>query len=214
MEEVLLFGIYRVLLENDSHLNWKSPDEWMAFIPRNKRRQRRCSCSCVADEGTVSRITSATKFFRYLLPLDIFHVLHLAAVSHLTTAKCLDLYLPLNQSQNSLTLLQRGCLLGWRECCPCQSGTWSDHRMNANSAGRQGLVSPGWCPGGPGSPGTARWRGTGAASSSQGPCNPPGHLQKGKEEFRAMECHGLQGAKNVFQCTQQRNVHRVRHVSL
>lgn len=153
----------------------------------------------IADEGTVRRITSATKFFGYLLPLDSFHVLHLAAIPHLTTAKCLNLYLPLNQSQNSLTLLQRGCLLGWRGCCPCQSGTWSDRRTNANSAGRQGLVSPGWCPGGPGSPGTARWRGTAAASSSLGPCNPPGHLQKGKEGLRAMNgVSWTSGCKELF----------------
>ena len=133
-----------------------------------------------------SRITSATKFFRYLLPIDNFRVLHLAAVPRLKMAKWLTLYLLLNQNKISLTLLQKDCLLGWRECCPCRSGTWSDRRTNASSAGRWGLASPGWYPGGPGIPGTAHWRGTVAASSSPGPCNPPGHLQKGEGDFRAM----------------------------
>lgn len=140
----------------------------------------------IADEETVSRTTSATECFRYLLSLANFRVLHLAGILCSKMAKWLTLYLLLNQNQNSLTLLQKDFLLGWCECCPCQSGTWSDRRTNASSAGRWGLASPGWYPGGPGSPGTEHWRGTAAASSSLGPCNPPGHLQKGKEDFRAM----------------------------
>lgn len=175
------------------------------WTPWNKRRQERRNSPCALGERHLALLagrtlpmrrksvksSSATKFFRHPLPLDSFHVLHLAAVAHLPTAKWLTLYLLVNQNQNSLTLLQRGCLPGWRECCPCQSGTWSYRRRNAGSAGRRGLVSPGWYPGGPGSPGTARWRGTVAASSSLGPCNPPGHLRKGKEDFRAMVTRGV-----------------------
>lgn len=95
------------------------------------------------------------------------------------------LTLLLKKNENSLTLLRRDCLLGWCECCLCQSGTWSDRRTNASSAGRWVLVSPGWYLRGPGSPGTVHWHDIVAASSSLGPCNPPGHLQKDKEDFRA-----------------------------
>lgn len=49
---------------------------------------REASCLTVwqdiADEEAVSRITSVTKFFSYLLTLDSFHVLHLAAIPCLT----------------------------------------------------------------------------------------------------------------------------------
>lgn len=52
----------------------------------------------ITDEETVSKITSATKFFRYLLLLDNFRVLHLAAIPCLKMAKRLTLYLLLNQN--------------------------------------------------------------------------------------------------------------------
>lgn len=127
----------------------------------------------------------------------------------------------LNQLQNSLTRLQKDCPLGWHECCPCQSGTWFDHRRNASSAGRWGLVSPGWYPGGPGSPGTVHLCGTVAASSSLGPCSPPGHLQKGKEHFRAMETWStadcrVQELSNAYSWDADFHLHKAwrRHIQL
>ena len=93
-------------------LKWEKAGKMQ--LPVGAGREASCltGWQAVADEETVNRITSDTKLFRYLLPLESFHVLHLAAIPHFTMAKRLMLYLLLNENQNSLTLLQRDCLLG------------------------------------------------------------------------------------------------------
>lgn len=66
----------------------------------------------IVGEETVSRTTSATKFFRYLLHLNNLQYFVSCCPPRLKMAKWLILYHLLNQPQNSLTRLQKDCPLG------------------------------------------------------------------------------------------------------
>lgn len=169
-------------------------NRWLSLLDKREGKKDATACLCwersffvLLAGRTLQMRRQAAELHQPHNSSDICFLQTVTEFKHLAAIPCIKmLYLLLNWTPNSLTLLQTDSLLGWCECCLCQPGTWSDHRMNASSAERWALVSLGWYPEGPGSPGRVHWHGTVAAGSSLGPCNPPGHLQKGKEDFRAM----------------------------
>lgn len=77
------------------------------------------------------------------------------------------------------TCYWRGCLQEWCGCCPCPPRAWCDHRRTSLQASLSGLAE--WCPRGPGTPDRAGCSDRLTAGSSQGPGNPPGHLEGQKQ---------------------------------
>lgn len=80
-----------------------------------------------------------------------------------------------------LTFHQRGWHRGWHGCCPCPPGSALARRTSVVCSEWRTAVSPGWCPGGPGSPRTGRWCDRLPADSSLDPCSPRGHLTRSKK---------------------------------
>lgn len=80
-----------------------------------------------------------------------------------------------------LTFRQTGWHRGWRACFPCPPRSEPCRRTSAGCSAWRTSVSPGWCPGGPGSPHTGRWCDRSPVDSSLDPCSPPGHLTRLKE---------------------------------
>lgn len=86
-----------------------------------------------------------------------------------------------NVSPRRLTFHQRGWHRGWHGCCPCPPGSALARRTSVVCFEWRTAVSPGWCPGGPGSPRTGRWCDRLPADSSLDPCSPWGHLTRSKK---------------------------------
>lgn len=83
-----------------------------------------------------------------------------------------------------LTFHQRGWHRGWRGCCPCPPGSALVRRKSVVCFEWRTAVSPGWCPGGLGSPRTGRWCDRLPADSSLDPCSPRGHLTRSNKRRR------------------------------
>lgn len=83
-----------------------------------------------------------------------------------------------------LTFHQRGWRRGWRGCCPCPPGNALVRRKSVVCSEWRTAVSPGWCPGGLGSPRTGRWCDRLPADSSLDPCSPRGHLTRSNKRRR------------------------------
>lgn len=77
------------------------------------------------------------------------------------------------------TCYWRGCLQEWCGCCPCLPGAWCGHRRTSLQASLSGLAE--WCPRGPGTPDRGGCSDRLTVGSSQGPDNPPGHLEGQKQ---------------------------------
>lgn len=80
-----------------------------------------------------------------------------------------------------LTFRRTGWRRGWRACSPCPPRSEPCRRTSAGCSAWRTSASPGWCPGGPGSPHTGRWCDRLPVDSSLDPCSPPGHLTRLKE---------------------------------
>lgn len=80
-----------------------------------------------------------------------------------------------------LTFHQRGWHRGWCGCCPCPPGSALVRRKSVVCLEWRTAVSPGWCPGGLGSPRTGRWCDRLPGDSSLDPCSPGGRLTRSKK---------------------------------
>lgn len=88
-----------------------------------------------------------------------------------TSVACRDKRVP--------TCYWRGCLQEWCGCCPCLPRAWCGHRRTSRQASLSGLAE--WCPRGPGTPDRGGCSDRLTVGSSQGPDNPPGHLEGQKQ---------------------------------
>lgn len=88
-----------------------------------------------------------------------------------TSVACRDKRVP--------TCYWRGCLQEWCGCCPCLPRAWCGHRRTSRQASLSGLAE--WCPRGPETPDRGGCSDRLTVGSSQGPDNPPGHLEGQKQ---------------------------------